>query len=1297
MKYSIINNFIFHILKFIIIKFFRLISQNLNNKKLLLLNKNEKGILNKNYNCEKGEIRESIYSLNEKGLINKKIDIDQNNRKVNKKTSGIIECIDEKEIYDIGSNENDKMLSPIKVEKNDIKIDGVIANEKGVNGVNRGLRIKINGNKGESILEARKQIFQVKKKVVWIKLMIVNIQRLNKQDTEYKKKLNWLFDVVSEIQPEILFIIDAGENGAKVKLMNYRLYDDGRNFLWVRCDIKDKVICSNGLFKMPSGNINLAYVRPMEKNNDLINEVIQLIREKKFVGGDLNLKSNKKIREVIEEEKIDLIIGEETGQIIALGRGTEKSSVELLRTPSDHKTVIIRTLRKLHVDNYVKLVGVVPKRTKEVIECVFNKGEVEYEWKTVGLAKIRGINSDKDFTHKALDFFLNNDSKNFFKIYNWLYKANKKEPFLGTWIPEQVVNSLKNHYKHNEMKNYPAVDLKLIEQVDLNTLEPKKASFSKALTIEGIVLRDIDQAVSGIWYKWNDDKEINNVDIRRKINNFWNCVEAQKRNLFFQTFFLKKGKAKDLNDVNDVRIISIVNIFIKIWENLIYNNAIQYLVKAINGNKKYQYGGIPGASTYECMFIAQNKYRENKGVAMIYVDISKGFDCVNWSLLEKDFEDINDINIRAQLLLWLNLVMNTDTIVNDKEVISKTRGLGMGLSLAPAVFEFYANKPIQSSGIDLDKTAMFVDDLCSVISNPVQDKIQIENLIEEFRKRDLIVNKDKSVIISTNKEVEEVFKEYKITDKEKYLGVSLRINSVNKLEADNRIIKWSASNISIPHFIAFGLKKRIYEGAIWGKMKYSLMMVSISNKTEMSFLWENIWIIYKQDFFTILSYNQLILICFNVFKLMIDLQLIKEIRESVCDVENKQDRIDMAGEFFRERLLCGKKQVDEIIEITRFEISDPKEWNIDINNLKIVCSEVQESVRAQALNMWLIKKRREGIKVPAYIVDIIKDKFFKNFPVVQNIMLRHIVQKGRVFTLIHQVMKQLMIRIQKDQDLIQKFELEKEEQQWSDEQIGNITLRNQIYDQLDAYIERIWSAYNDKKYKRILVKILILIDSVLINNVWKNRNLEEMVYYLNLRMYMSDSIMEKYMNLLENEEDNYTILEDDGEEMNNVISVDGSFNKNNGKIGSGIVVRYKSKDEWKEEYYYIKCDNTTLEGNNVSGEMMALLNGLVIAQGKEWNTINIIFDYLGLYKFVEYKWSTNGKEQSLYNQKVNEIRDKFKLKLNWYKVKSHTKNRLNDIADKLAKVGAGMVKPEVNMIEISEPVIYCHGNLKQGL
>ena len=113
--------------------------------------------------------------------------------------------------------------------------------------------------------------------------------------------------------------------------------------------------------------------------------------------------------------------------------------------------------------------------------------------------------------------------------------------------------------------------------------------------------------------------------------------------------------------------------------------------------------------------------------------------------------------------------------------------------------------------------------------------------------------------------------------------------------------------------------------------------------------------------------------------------------------------------------------------------------------------------------------------------------------------------------------------------------------------------------------------------------------------------------------------------------------------------------------------------------------------------MMALLNGVVIAQRKQWNIINIIFDYVGLYKFVEYKWSTNGKEQSLYNQKVNEIRDKFNLKLNWYKVKSHTQNRLNDMADKLAKVGAEMAKPENNMTEIAEPVVYCHGNVKEGL
>ena len=81
---------------------------------------------------------------------------------------------------------------------------------------------------------------------------------------------------------------------------------------------------------------------------------------------------------------------------------------------------------------------------------------------------------------------------------------------------------------------------------------------------------------------------------------------------------------------------------------------------------------------------------------------------------------------------------------------------------------------------------------------------------------------------------------------------------------------------------------------------------------------------------------------------------------------------------------------------------------------------------------------------------------------------------------------------------------------------------------------------------------------------------------------------------------------------------------------------------------------------NIDGEIEASLQAIKWLDGRDGT---IVYDYLGIEKWATGKWKAKSEVGKMYQEKT-----KGKLaNISWEKVKSHSGNKYNDIADRLAE------------------------------
>jgi len=153
--------------------------------------------------------------------------------------------------------------------------------------------------------------------------------------------------------------------------------------------------------------------------------------------------------------------------------------------------------------------------------------------------------------------------------------------------------------------------------------------------------------------------------------------------------------------------------------------------------------------------------------------------------------------------------------------------------------------------------------------------------------------------------------------------------------------------------------------------------------------------------------------------------------------------------------------------------------------------------------------------------------------------------------------------------------------------------------------------------------------------------------------------------------------------------VDGSFI--NGNTGYGFVI-VNENDVIHQESGYVDSDGSHRQ---VAGEIEAAKKVIVWCKDNSVKDIMIHYDYEGVSSWAQGKWKTNIKLTKEYASFVKES----DINIKWIKVKAHSGDEYNEIADSLAKTGA-MSKPVSNDTEnerISYAETFCSDIMNEGL
>lgn len=129
-----------------------------------------------------------------------------------------------------------------------------------------------------------------------------------------------------------------------------------------------------------------------------------------------------------------------------------------------------------------------------------------------------------------------------------------------------------------------------------------------------------------------------------------------------------------------------------------------------------------------------------------------------------------------------------------------------------------------------------------------------------------------------------------------------------------------------------------------------------------------------------------------------------------------------------------------------------------------------------------------------------------------------------------------------------------------------------------------------------------------------------------------------------------------------VAYVDGSYNVKTKAFSYGMVILYKGE----ELKFAKKVEEPSLTSmRNVAGEIKGAEAAMRYAISKECSSLIIYHDYEGISRWCLGEWKANKEGTKAYKAYYDSIKDK--LKVTFQKVKGHSGDKYNEMADQLAK------------------------------
>ena len=134
-----------------------------------------------------------------------------------------------------------------------------------------------------------------------------------------------------------------------------------------------------------------------------------------------------------------------------------------------------------------------------------------------------------------------------------------------------------------------------------------------------------------------------------------------------------------------------------------------------------------------------------------------------------------------------------------------------------------------------------------------------------------------------------------------------------------------------------------------------------------------------------------------------------------------------------------------------------------------------------------------------------------------------------------------------------------------------------------------------------------------------------------------------------------------------IAYVDGSFREDTNEYSFGVVLIIDGK-----EYHFKKSfpEDELSSMRNVAGEIKGAGFIILYCLNRGINKLTIYHDYEGISKWYQNEWKANLFGTKKYQEFANEV--KGQIDVSFIKVKSHSNNHYNDLADKLAKDALGI-------------------------
>ncbi|MGL5260488.1 MAG: viroplasmin family protein [Lachnospiraceae bacterium] len=131
--------------------------------------------------------------------------------------------------------------------------------------------------------------------------------------------------------------------------------------------------------------------------------------------------------------------------------------------------------------------------------------------------------------------------------------------------------------------------------------------------------------------------------------------------------------------------------------------------------------------------------------------------------------------------------------------------------------------------------------------------------------------------------------------------------------------------------------------------------------------------------------------------------------------------------------------------------------------------------------------------------------------------------------------------------------------------------------------------------------------------------------------------------------------------------VDGSYHATTKEFSYGMIIL----ENGQEHMFYKKFQDEELaKMRNVAGEILGARAAMEYALEHGILEISIYYDYEGIAKWCLGDWKTNKDGTKDYKAFYDSIKDR--VKVNFVKVKGHSNDKYNDIADGLAKKALGI-------------------------